>query len=188
MQAKGVLAANRRGMSFEQPPASRCSTSKVRSSLGEPGLNSNHSRKVSGVIPVRWNVTVPLLPHVSPLTASQQQAIDHTLIRNGWGLPRGVQEQGTRKCRQSAHAYTTAFNCTHACLSYIQSSGTARQVSNLSPDWAWPLRKRSRHCKTNELPITAPLQGPPVHPRKHSRRQEGASKLCIWIPGAPGKD
>lgn len=48
-------------------------------------LNSNHNNKVNRVIPVRWNVTVHLLRHGSPRTASQQPAIDHTLIRNGWG-------------------------------------------------------------------------------------------------------
>lgn len=43
----------RTGTSFEKRPASRRSVSKVRSSLGELGLNSNHNNKVNGVIPVR---------------------------------------------------------------------------------------------------------------------------------------
>lgn len=41
------------GVRFEQPPASWRSVNKVRSSLGELGMNSNHNNKVNRVIPVR---------------------------------------------------------------------------------------------------------------------------------------
>lgn len=49
------------------------------------GLNSHYKNKVSRVIPGHRNVTVPLHWRGSPHTASQQQPIDHALIRNGWG-------------------------------------------------------------------------------------------------------
>lgn len=49
---EGGRWGKRRGASFEQPPASRRSVNKVRSSLGELGLNSNHNNKVNRVIPV----------------------------------------------------------------------------------------------------------------------------------------
>lgn len=53
VREKEEEGVRRGGASFEQPPASRRSVNKVRSSLGELGLNSNHNNKVNGVIPVR---------------------------------------------------------------------------------------------------------------------------------------
>lgn len=52
-EEEGQRGGWRRGTSFEQPPASQRSVNKVRSSLGELGLNSNHNNKVNRVIPVR---------------------------------------------------------------------------------------------------------------------------------------
>lgn len=52
-RGRGRQGGWKRGMSFEQPPASQCRVNKVRSSLGDLGLNSNHNKKVNRVIPVR---------------------------------------------------------------------------------------------------------------------------------------
>lgn len=156
---------SRSGTSFQQPPSSWSSVNKVRSSQGELGLNSNHNNKVNRVIPACRNVTVPLRWHGSPCSASQQPAIDHTLIRNGrglllsavWAMPVWDTQIWTEWNNRlkilllNTHTHT---ECVHADVRWLQYLGLHTLCEDdTSGEWPGWQQREEKRLKENTLLI-----------------------------------